>query len=56
MGSVVIVVVLPLSQLVIEQMDVVGDAICVEQLVKFPVRMRKGSRFRTSLMNWMALR
>ena len=34
MGPVVIVIVLPFAKLVIEQMDVVADAVLVEQLVK----------------------
>jgi len=34
MGPVVIVIVLPFLKLVVEQMDIVADAILVEQLVK----------------------
>ena len=34
MGPVVIVIVLPFAKLVIEQMDVVADAVLVEQLVE----------------------
>jgi hypothetical protein len=34
MGPVVIVVVLPFAKLVVEQMDIVADAILVEQLIK----------------------
>ena len=34
MRSVLIVVVLPFSELVVEQVDVIGDAALIEQLVK----------------------
>ena len=34
MGPVVIVIVLPLLKLVVEQMDIVSDAVFVEQLVE----------------------
>ena len=34
MGSVVIVIVLPFLKLVVKQVDVIGDAVPVEQLVK----------------------
>jgi hypothetical protein len=34
MGPVVIVIVLPFAQLVIEQVDVVADAVLVEQSIK----------------------
>ena len=34
MGPVIIVVVLPFAQLVVEQVDIVADAILVEELVK----------------------
>ena len=37
MGPVVIVVVLPLSQLLVEQVNVVGDAVLVEELVELLV-------------------
>ncbi len=37
MWPVVIVVVLPLAQLLIEQVDVVGDAVAVEQLIELLV-------------------
>ena len=37
MRPVVIVVVLPLAQLLVEQVDVVGDAVLVEQLVELLV-------------------
>jgi hypothetical protein len=33
-GSVVIVVVLPLAKLVVEQLDIVGDAVLIQQLVE----------------------
>jgi hypothetical protein len=33
-GPVVIIVVLPFAKLVVEQVDVVGDAVLIEQLVK----------------------
>jgi hypothetical protein len=35
--AIVIVVVLPLAQLFVEQMDVVGDAVLVEELIKLLV-------------------
>jgi hypothetical protein len=35
--TVVIVVVLPLPQLVIEQVNVVGDPVLVEELIELPV-------------------
>ena len=34
MGSVVIVIVFPFTQLVVKQVDIVSDAVLVEQLVK----------------------
>ena len=34
MRTMVIVVILPLTQLLVEQMDVIGDAVLVEQLVE----------------------
>lgn len=34
MGPVVIVIVLPFTQLVVEQVNIVADAILVEQLIK----------------------
>ena len=37
MGAVVVVVVLPLAQLLVEEMDVVADATFVEQLVELLV-------------------
>ena len=37
MGTVVVVVVLPLAKLLVEEVDVVADAALVEQLVKFLV-------------------
>ena len=40
MRTVVIVVVLPLTQLLIEQVDVVGDAVSIQQLVETPDRRR----------------
>jgi hypothetical protein len=37
MRTVVIVIVLPLPQLLIEQVDIVGDAACVQELVELLV-------------------
>ena len=34
MGAVIIVIVFPFAQLVVKQMDIVSDAVFVEQLVK----------------------
>ena len=34
MGPVVIVIVLPFAKLVVEQVDIVADAVLVEQLIK----------------------
>ena len=52
MGPVVIVIVLPLFELLVKQVDVVGDAVLVEELVEllvvdavrpldFPIQMRR---------------
>ena len=37
MGPVVIIVILPLPELLVEQVDVIGDAILVEELVELLV-------------------
>jgi hypothetical protein len=37
MGTMIIVIVLPLTQLLVEQMDVVGDSLPIEQLVELLV-------------------
>jgi hypothetical protein len=44
MGPVVIVIVLPFLKLVVEQMDIVADAILVEQLVKLLLVDTVGAR------------